>query len=115
MSTQPKYIEHGMGDFNPPDDSKREAAINARFYQLEAEMWQDKDYLSDAFNDAATTLGWYRSDMSTLPRAVEFLELVRDGTDDIKAMLRLRSAMKEYISDTAAGQAEEEFNGENEL
>lgn len=99
----------------PTDDSQREAAIDTRTEQLKADYWQDLERLSDAFNDAALTIGWIQKGFATHPRAVTFLALLRDGSDDLKAMRMLREAMKDYISDKADDDAHEEFVREEVL
>lgn len=93
----------------PPDDSIRKAAIDTRTEQLRADYWQDLERLSDAFNDAALTIGWVQKCFVTHPRAIPFLALLRDGSDDLEAMRMLREAMKDYIADTAQDAAKEEF------
>ena len=117
MNANPRYIEHGMGDFSPPDDSEREAAIERRTEALIAEMWQDPECLSDAVHDAISTIGWYRGPGSRKggympvnhPKAMPWLMLLRDGSDDLELARMLRESCRDYISDEAASQAEEEF------
>lgn len=99
----------------PADDSIREAAIEARAKQLQAAYWQDLECLSDAFNDAALTIGWVQPGFATHPKAVTFLTLLRDGSDDLEAVRILREAMKDYISDKAGDDAREEFTREEVL
>lgn len=85
-------------------------AIDARAIELQAEMWQDLSELSDAFNDAGATIGWYRvgahRSCSNHPQAAKFLSLIRDGSDDLELARMLREAMRDYISDTAGDRAE---------
>jgi hypothetical protein len=115
MNAQPRTIEHGMGDFNPPDDSRREAAIEARTEQLIAEMWQDNEHLSDAVSDASITIGLYHKDGTTPQSALDFLKLCSEKTDHCEIGRRLIASMEDYISDTASDRAKEEFDGEVEL
>lgn len=115
MNAQLSRAQFNHDNAQPRDDSRREAAIEARTEQLIAEMWQDNEHLSDAVNDASITIGWYRRDLATLPAAVRFLELLRDGSDDFEAMRMFRSVCRDYISDTASDRAKEEFDGEVEL
>lgn len=112
MNANPRYIEHGMGDFTPPDDSEREAAIERRTEELIAEMWQDPEYVSDAFRDAAGELGWYRRDYRLMPNhpdALSMIALLRDESDPLEFFRRFRIAASDYISGTAKDRAEEEF------
>lgn len=109
MNANPRYIEHGMGDFNPPDDSEREAAIERRTEALIAEMWQDPEYLSDAMSDAAVTIGWYRKGQACHVHAARWLTLLRDGSDDLELARMLRESVRDAISDAASDRAEKEF------
>jgi hypothetical protein len=93
----------------PPDDSMREAAIEARKEQLAADYWQDLEHLSDALDDAVYRLGNYKRKRLNHPRCVEFLTLLRDGSDDIELARMIRECAQKYIADTASDQAEEEF------
>lgn len=94
----------------PPDDSMREAAIEARTEQLQSDYWQDLEQLSDAFNDAAYNIGYFRSKEARRTNTVTFLTLIRDGSDDLEAMRMLREAMRSYIADQAQDTAEEELS-----
>jgi hypothetical protein len=94
----------------PPDDSMREAAVEARAEQLQKDYWQDLEQLSDAFSDASVTIGLYRRGKVPHPHAVTFLTLIRDGSDDLEAMRLLREAMRQYIADQAKDTAEEELS-----
>jgi hypothetical protein len=109
MNANPRYIEHGLGDYNPPDDSEREAAIERRTEALIAEMWQDPEYLSDAMSDAAVTIGWYRKGRVCHPDAVRWLTMLRDGSDDMELARMLRESVRDAISDAASDRAEKEF------
>lgn len=109
MSANPRYIEHGMGDFNPPDDSEREAAIERRTKELIAEMWQDPEYLSDAMSDAAVTIGWYRKGQACHVNAKRWLDLLSNGSDDLELARMLRESVRDAISDVASDRAEQEF------
>lgn len=96
----------------PTDYSKREALVEARTEQLEKDMWQDLEYLTDAVSDAIASIGWYRNKPNSRvhPLAVTWLTLLRDGSDDIEAMHMLREATKEYIRSAANDKAEEEID-----
>jgi hypothetical protein len=56
MNANPRYIEHGMGDFNPPDDSEREAAIERRTEALITEIDRDTSRVVELFLDEALSL-----------------------------------------------------------
>jgi len=93
----------------PADNSIREDAIERRKKQLSADMWQDLEYLTDAVSDAVGKIGWYRrKNFRVHPKAVTFLMLLGNGSDDIEAMRMLREASKAYIDQIAEDQAEEE-------
>lgn len=93
----------------------RKDAIEARAIELQDEMWKDLEELSDAFGDAAVTIGYYRRkpmSASSIHRDTDkFLTLIRDGSDDLELARMLRAEMKDYISDTAGDRAEEELGG----
>lgn len=102
----------GMGDFEDwrMVRDKRDAAIKDRAEQLSKDMWQDLEYLTDAVNDAAITIGYYRkSGQRNHTMAVTWLTLLRDGSDDLELVRMLREAANEYISQLAMDRAEEEL------
>ena len=92
----------------PPDDSMREAAIEARTEQLSADYWQDLEHLSDALSDVAGTVGWYRHRKPVHHDAVRLLTLLRDGSDDLELARMIREAAQRYIAATAGDEAEHE-------
>jgi hypothetical protein len=88
----------------------REERINERAGQLADEMWQDMEYLSDAMDDAVSTVGYYRTKGINHPLSTRVLGLLRDGTDDIELVRILRKAARDYIDGQARDRAEEELN-----
>ena len=103
-------MEHGFGDSHDSwadRNARRELAVEALAERLRADYWQDLEQLSDAFNDAGSTIAYYRSKEVPHPLAVTFLTLARDGSDDAELGRMLREAMRDYISDKAADDAEE--------
>lgn len=102
----------GPGDFEDwrMARDKRDAAVEARAEQIAKDMWQDLEYVTDAVNDAAITIGYYRrKDHRIHPLAVTFLTLLRDGSDDLELVRMLRQAANDYINETARDRAEEEI------
>lgn len=100
----------GPGDFEDWKSlhDKKEAAIEARAEQLRSDLWQDLEHLTDAVNDAAITIGYYRKGERNHPKAVTFLTLLRDGSDDIELARMLREAVNDHIGQLAQDMAEEE-------
>lgn len=92
----------------PIDTSVEDALVAARTEHIAADMWQDLEYLSDAFNDAACKIGTYRNKHMSEPGTVEFLSMCRDDTDHCEIGKRVVEAMRAYIKATAYDQALEE-------
>jgi len=93
----------------PADDSAREDYIERRAEELKKDLWQDLEYITDAVNDAAIRIGYYRRKGFTIhPQAVTWLTLLRDGSDDLELARMLRMAANEYLDQLAHDMAEEE-------
>jgi len=88
--------------------SGREDQINERASQLADEMWQDLEHLTDALDDAVSTVGYYRTLRTNHPQAARVLALFRDGTDDAELARILRKAARTYIDNLAHDRVEEE-------
>jgi hypothetical protein len=95
-------------------EAARQAYIEMRAVQIEFEMWSNLEYVSDAFGDAASSLSIFKYRPDVLypnhPLAQRFLELFRDGSDDLEAMRMLRGIGREYIQQRAWDEAEKELD-----
>ena len=102
-----KQIAHD--NLLPPDDSVREDWIERRAMELAKDLSQDLEHLTDAVSDAVIRIGYYRRKGFTIhPKAVTWLTMLRDGSDDIELARMLRQAANEYIDQLAHDMAEKE-------
>jgi hypothetical protein len=93
----------------PADDSLRQEFIERRTEELKKDLWQDLECVTDAVNDAAIRIGYYRrKGFKVHPQAVTWLTLLRDGSDDLELARMLRAAANEYLCQLASDMAEEE-------
>lgn len=74
--------------------------------ELEVSYQFDPEILSDAFADAAGTIGEYDKRYKCDPKAAQFLVDVRNATDDLSCMHLIRKAMRHYIRERAVQDAE---------
>ncbi len=90
------------------DEEARAAHIARRAAEIAEGHWRDLESVSDFLANASAGIGHYRHGRVPHPRAVEFLTLLRDGTDDLRCMRLLREAMRQECFERAELDAEDE-------